>query len=96
MVENKIQQNKKHDVCLKNRKLLSVDGVEDVISFDESQVVLVTVSGEMIVDGTGLHISTLDLETGRVELDGEVEGIFYPNIKRDSNEKGGFFSRLFS
>jgi len=50
----------------------------------------------MIVDGTGLHISTLDLETGRVELDGEVEGIFYPDIKRDSNEKVGFFSRLFS
>ena len=95
MVENKIQQNKKHDVCLQNRNKLSIDGVEDVISFDENRVVLVTVGGEMIVDGNSLHVSTLDLEKGKVELDGDIEGIFYPDAKGDQGGKSGFLSRLF-
>ena len=95
MIENKNEQNSGRDVWLKNGDKLSVDGVKDVISFDENRVVLVTASGELIVDGTGLHVSTLDLGMGKVELDGEIEGVFYPNTKRNADEKGGFFSRLF-
>lgn len=95
MVENKNQQNPKHDVWQKNGNKLSIDGVEDVISFDESQVTLVTVSGEIIVDGNSLHVSTLDLVSGKVELDGEIEGVFYPNLKSSQKPKSGFFSRLF-
>ena len=95
MVENKNQQTPKHDVWQKDGNKLSIDGVEDVISFDESQVTLVTVSGEIIVDGNSLHVSTLDLVSGRVELDGEIEGVFYPNLKSSQKTKNGFFSRLF-
>lgn len=95
MIENKNEQNSGRDVWLKNGNNLSIDSVKDVISFDENRVVLVTAVGELIVDGIGLHISTLDLGMGKVELDGEIEGVFYTNTKRSADEKGGFFSRLF-
>lgn len=95
MNEAKTQPKRKHDVILKSRKNMSIDGVEDVISFDESQVVLVTSCGEMTVEGMGLHISVLDLESGRVELDGTVEGMFYSDGKPETGSGKSIFARLF-
>ena len=95
MSEVKTQQKRKHDITLKSRKNMSIDGVEDVISFDESQAVFVTSCGEMTVEGTELHISVLDLESGKVELDGNVEGVFYSDGNEDKNAGKSVFSRLF-
>ena len=94
MSEIKTTQTKKHAITLDCRKRMSVEGVTDVISFDEWQVSLVTSCGEMTVEGKNLHISVLDLDSGKIELDGEVDGLFYP----DSNEtpkKRGVFARIF-
>ena len=95
MSEVKTQQKRKHDVSLKSRKSMNIDGVDDVISFDESLVLLLTVCGEMTVEGTGLHIKVLDLESGVVELEGNVEGIFYADEKSDNSAHKGVLARLF-
>lgn len=95
MNEIKQQPKRKHDLVLKSRKNMSIDGVENVISFDETQIELVTACGEVTIEGTGLHISTLELESGVVELDGVVDGIFYSDGKSESDKSRGFFSRLF-
>lgn len=95
MNEVKTQPKRKHDIILKSRKNMSIDGVEDVISFDESQVVLVTGCGEMTVEGSGLHISVLDLDSGTVELDGNVEGLFYSDGKPETGSGRSVFARLF-
>ena len=95
MNEVKPQQRHKHDLILKSRKDMSIDGVENVISFDESQVVLVTSLGELTVEGNGLHISVLDLESGTVALSGEVDGLYYSNNNRETDKGRGFWARLF-
>ena len=95
MNEVKTQPKRKHDIILKSRKNMSIDGVEDVISFDESQVVLVTGCGEMTVEGSGLHISVLDVDSGTVELDGNVEGLFYSDGKPETGSGRSVFARLF-
>ena len=95
MNEIKTPQSRKHDFALKSRKQMSVDGVSDVVSFDECQVVLITACGEMTVDGRGLHMSVLDLESGKVELDGEIDGIFYSDGNEQQSKERGVFSRLF-
>ena len=95
MNEVKTQQKRKHDVTLRSRKNMSIDGVEDVVSFDDSQAVFVTSCGEMTVEGTTLHISVLDLESGKVELDGNIEGIFYSDGHEDKNAGKGIFSKFF-
>ena len=94
MNETKTTQSRKHDFALKSRKQMSVDGVSDVVSFDEWQAVFVTSCGEMTVEGRGLHISVLDLDSGKVELDGDVDGIFYSDGNKSDKERG-FFSRIF-
>ena len=95
MNEVKTQPKKKHDVILKSRKNMSIEGVEEVISFDDTQVVLVTSCGEMTVEGRGLHISVLDLDSGTVELDGNVEGLFYSDGNADAVVGKSIFARLF-
>ena len=95
MSETKTAQIKKHIITLDGRKRMHVEGVTDVISFDEWQVSLVTSCGEMTVEGKNLHISVLELESGKVELDGEVDGVFYPD-NSETPKKRGLFSRMFA
>ena len=95
MTEGKTQQKPKHEVVLVARQKMTMDGVTDVVSFDEGQVTLVTVYGELIVEGKGLHIGVLNLESGRVEIDGEIDSMFYADEKGTAEKKQGFLSRLF-
>ena len=45
-----------HGLILQDRRRLTVSGVEDVESFDESAVVLQTAGGTLILRGSALHI----------------------------------------
>jgi sporulation protein YabP len=76
---------------LDGRSRLSVTGVQDVESFDEETVVLVTVQGTMVVRGEGLHLQMLSLESGQVTVEGRVDSMTY----EDDAPGGGFFARLF-
>ena len=95
MSEIKAQQKTKHDLVLRSRESASIDGVKEVISFDEGQVILVTSCGEMTVEGEGLHINVLDTDGGVVELVGRVEAVYYTDEKAAQTIGNGFFSRLF-
>ncbi len=80
-----------HSVTLCDRKKLSVTGVEDVDCFNEQIVVLKTPLGTLSVAGAGLNISQLSLESGQVEIEGEVDAMEYTGAKA----RGGLLSRLF-
>lgn len=81
-----------HHVILENREALSVSGVEEVESFDENSVIMVTTRGTLVVRGEGLHIEKLSLDGGDLRVEGAVDSITYED---DGREKGGFLSRLF-
>ncbi len=84
--------NKYSNLILDNRKKLSVTGVEDVAGFNDESVSLKTVNGDLLVGGSKLHISKLDLDTGNVELEGVINSLHY---SREKNDKS-FMQRLFS
>ena len=85
---------KKSTLTLQNRTTLTVDGVSDAISFDESAVLLQTALGTLTIEGSGLHVLSLALDAGCVTVEGTVSGLFY--TEKAAGVKGGFFSRLFS
>ena len=87
------EKQKPSTITLQNRTTLSLDGVSDVLSFDESAVLLQTTLGTLSVEGEGLHILSLALESGIVSMSGKINALFY--TERGSGAKGGFFSRLF-
>ena len=81
-----------HEFSLKGRRRMSISGVREVISFDETAVNLLTDCGEMTVEGEGLRIGVLDTERGLVTLEGNaVDGIWYP--RAEGGERKGLFGR---
>ena len=75
-----------HSFCSRARDGMYIDGVRDVVSFDDGGVVLVTECGSMAVEGEGLHVKVLNIADGIVELSGRINGAYYfedkPTAKR--------------
>lgn len=81
-----------HSITLDSRQKLKITGVTDVESFDEYEVVLNTADGILTVEGTGLHMEKLTLDSGDVLVTGTVNTLKYENAPA---VKGGLLSRLF-
>lgn len=81
-----------HTLMLDGQGRLSLTGVVDVTSFDESLVALETTRGMLAVRGEELHVERLSLENGELTLSGEVRAMEY-----DDNlmTRGGIFARFF-
>lgn len=81
-----------HNLILENRKKLSLTGVTDVDSFDESTIVAYTDCGELTISGTELHICVLNIEQGELTVEGNVVSMTYLNQQPKSS---GFFGKMF-
>ncbi|MBQ3265307.1 MAG: sporulation protein YabP [Ruminococcus sp.] len=81
---------KPHILTLDNRRLLTLSGVEDVSGFDEQTISVKLSDASLVVKGTGLHISKLNLESGDVVIDGQISSLQYLGAS-----SGSLRSRLF-
>jgi len=86
-----------YQLVLQNREMLQVNGVTEVESFDEKQVMVVSKLGPLVVKGTELHITQLNLEEGQLTMEGVVNSFEYVEDKQAKmRAKGkGVMSRLF-
>lgn len=92
MNEFKEQSAKPHNLIMKERNELSITGVSDVDSFDETSIVAYTSCGELTISGKELHISSLNIDTGELTVDGEIASLVYLDNKPKSS---GFFGKVF-
>jgi sporulation protein YabP len=83
---------KEHEIKIIKRKEMSISGVEEVISFDEESVRLMSIEGEIYIEGEDIKIGVLDTDRGLVTLSGKINGFYY--ISEDKGTKKGFFSRF--
>ena len=87
MKENNIGQA----LCVTDRSSARITGVEEVISYDENNIVMQTNLGQLTLDGEGLNIVQLNLGEGIVSVEGRVNALYYT----EEREKHTLFSRLF-
>lgn len=80
-----------HKLTLNERSTLSVSGVHEVISFDDSAVVMRTGMGLLTVHGQQLQLKNLSLEGGMVAVDGTIAALIY----EDPRAERGFWGRFF-
>ena len=66
-----------HKLILNQREALTLTGVAEVISFDDSTVILKTHLGTLHVAGENLVLKTLSVEGGQVAVDGHVSSLIY-------------------
>lgn len=79
-----------HKLTLNQRKNLTMTGVTEVLSFDESAVILRTGLGTLAVQGQELKLKTLSLEGGQVAVDGRISALVY-----EEPREGNLWQRLW-
>jgi hypothetical protein len=61
---------KENKIILTNRQNLSISGVEKVISISETILTLEAYGSGLVVNGSNLLVTKLDVETGYLEVTG--------------------------
>ena len=88
--EERVRQ-KPHCLSLEGREKLSLSGVEDVVSFNDTGALLKTSCGMLMVSGSGIKVHRLDMGDGMLTLTGEFSALKYDAAKAG---RGGFFSKV--
>ena len=84
-----------HKVILENRSRGTITGIQEVVAFDENQIVLDTDMGLLTVKGKNLHVSRLTLEKGETDIDGSIDSLAYSSNEAYRKSGESLFSRLF-
>ncbi|NLJ40271.1 MAG: sporulation protein YabP [Clostridiales bacterium] len=93
--EKKTVRGRNHSILMENRQKVSITGVQDVDSFDESTIILVTELGYITLHGIDLHISKLNLEEGQLIAEGEMVALQYSDTDYAKGKGSGLLGRLF-
>lgn len=79
-----------HKLTLNERQKLTVTGVTEVVSFEDTAVVLRTELGTLVVQGRDLQLKELSVEGGQVEVAGTVSALQY----EEPRPAGGWLRRM--
>lgn len=79
-----------HKLTLNQREDMNLTGVTEVVSFDESAVVLKTNLGTLTVLGEDLVLKTLSVEGGQVAVSGHISSLQYEEPRAP-----GLWQRIF-
>lgn len=86
--------NSPHKVVIDSREKIIITAVEDVDSFNEVEIILLTNHGFITVTGEDLHINKLNLEDGQLVVEGKIQSIDYADHE-EQRTKRGMFSKMF-
>lgn len=79
-----------HKLTLNERKMLTMTGVTEVVSFDDTTVMLHTVLGTLMIHGQQLQLKSLSPEGGQIAVEGQISALVY----EEERASGGFWRRL--
>lgn len=84
-----------HKISMVGRRKAAMNGVADVLSFDDREILLDTTEGMLAIRGEGLHVNRLSVEKGEVDIEGRILSLTYSE-KEGSRQNGeSFWGRLF-
>ena len=86
---------KKGSLILENRKRLSLNGVVEVISFDESKILLNTSLGILAIKGQGLKMNKLDVQNGDIQVSGTIDSFSYSGATQQKKDNESVLKKLF-
>ena len=89
----KTSQKISQKLTMQDRRHVELNGVTEIISFDNREILLESVEGMMRFAGEEMKVKRLALDRGEVELEGKIQEISYHRSGRDKT--AGIFSRLF-
>ncbi|MCH5339830.1 MAG: sporulation protein YabP [Acetatifactor sp.] len=84
-----------HKVTMTNRRSCAINGVNDVLSFDEHEILLETEQGMLMLKGDDLHVNRLTLDKGEVDVDGKIDSFTYSDVSAGGKKNESLLSKLF-
>ncbi|PRR77195.1 Spore protein YabP [Clostridium liquoris] len=94
MEKREIKIEEKSTLTMENRKRLLLNGIVEVVSFNEDQIVLNTNLGTLHIKGEELKMNKLDVQNGEAIINGMINSCVYIN-KENKKEKEKLLSKLF-
>lgn len=90
-------ETKEYKIMMTNRSNAVIEGVENVESFDENEIILETKMGLLVLKGQNLHIVQLNLDEGTLAVEGHCKTLDFTDEKNARGIKGkgkGFIQRI--
>jgi sporulation protein YabP len=87
-------EDRKSNLTLENRKRLILNGVVEVISFNEEKILLNTIQGILTIKGSSLKMNKLDVQNGDVVIVGTVDSCVYSGSEAKQS-KESILAKLF-
>lgn len=84
-----------HKLMLTDRRTCTINGVNDVLSFDVNEILLETEQGMLMIKGNELHVSRLSLDKGEVDIDGRIDSFTYSENAGYGAKGESLIARLF-
>lgn len=81
-----------HTLQMENREILRLTGVEDVVSFDEQSMVILTCQGALVLGGSDLRIQKYNVDHGELVIEGGIDELVYDHTPAG---KKSLLGRLF-
>ena len=82
----------KQNICMYQRQRAHLDGITEVESFTETEIVALSSLGRILIEGEEMHIDAFSAETGVLELHGNLQGICY--LEEKPTRSKGIFSNF--
>ncbi|MHB9093250.1 MAG: sporulation protein YabP [Eubacteriales bacterium] len=81
-------ESKEYKIIMTNRENAVIEGVENVESFDDREILLETKMGLLVLKGQNLHIIQLNLDEGTLVVEGHCKTLDFMDDKSAKGIKG--------
>ena len=85
----------KHSVTIEDRGKIVINCVDDVESFNDEKAVVYTSMGTMVIRGSDFKVHSLNVDDGRLVIEGTIDNVEYMDDASDTADSGGFFGKLY-
>ena len=82
------------EVKIIDRKVITLNGVSKIVSFDDEEFLMETVKGNLRILGCDLELLKLDTIDGNVKIKGIINSFMYIDGK-SKNKEESILSKLF-
>lgn len=79
-------------ITIHNGKVIEINQVIEILSFDDSTMILNTSKGRITIEGNELKIQSLEKRDGNLYATGDIYGVYY---SEGEGNKKSFWSSIF-
>ena len=84
-----------HSISITERKNINLTGVKKIDSFDDTEFLMDTIMGYIIIKGEELEIVKLDTFQGNVTIKGKINSLTYTENNNKKTKEENILSKLF-